>query len=208
MDIIRTYSTIIDADRQLVGGKGWAVAKLSQINIPAAKGFCITNNLVKVILNSDEKFEKEYSTYLDIVDNTGIPDQHLSDNIKNNIDRLLFPPSVISELSSALQKCIPTNSNKIIVRSSASVEDSTKASFAGQFSSNVADSNIDAFIGAIRKCWQAIASPSLAAYASTMKISLCGISFAFLVQEFLNFDYSGVLFTRNPINKTEGDYLV
>jgi len=206
--LVRSYNKILDADKLLVGGKGWAIAKLSQVDIPVAKGFCITNNLVRSILNSDETFEKEYSTYLNIIDNTGIPDQHLSDNIKNNINQLPFSPSFISELSIALKKYVPMTSDKIIVRSSASVEDSKKASFAGQFSSNIADNNIGALIEATRKCWQVIVSPSLAAYAFAMKTNLSEISFAFLVQEFLNFDYSGVLFTRNPINKTEGDYLV
>ncbi len=206
--LVRSYNEILDSDKLLVGGKGWAIARLSQIDVPVANGFCITSNLVREILNINAKFKEAYSKYLNSLDNTGLPGQNLSNNIKNNINQLPFLPSVIPELSLALKKYIPMTSDRIIVRSSASVEDSKKASFAGQFSSNIADDNIVALIRATRKCWQAITSPSLAAYAFAMKTKVSEISFAFLVQEFLNFDYSGVLFTRDPIHKTEGVYLL
>ena len=208
MNIVRSYADVLDSDRQLVGGKAWAAAKLAQANIPVPNGFCVTSALTSSMARNDTALEKEYTTYFNAVDSSGVPDQVLADRVKHKIDQLPIPPTVLSELSLALKKYIPLTSKKIIVRSSASIEDTTSASFAGQFASVITDNSSDALIGTIKKCWQVIVSPSLAAYAFAMKVRLSGISFAFLVQEFLDFDYSGVLFTRNPVKGNIGDYLV
>ena len=77
-----------------------------------------------------------------------------------------------------------------------------------QFRSTVEDNSSDVLVKAIRDCWKVIVSPSLVAYAFAMKVKLSELSFAFLVQEFLEFDYAGVLFTRSPVKKGVRDYLV
>jgi pyruvate,water dikinase len=115
---------------------------------------------------------------------------------------------VLSELSSALNKYIPATSEKIIVRSSASVEDSIRTSFAGQFVSAVVPNSDEDLIAGLKQCWKAIASPSLAAYAQAMRVRLSATHFAFLIQQFIEFEYSGVLFTRLPNTSNKGDYLV
>lgn len=208
MNIVRNYSEIIDSDKLLVGGKGWAVAKLAQTNIPVPNGFCVTSALTKSLIHTDESFEKEYHAYLKLVDSSGVPDQALASRIKSLIAQIEFPNNAISEFESALKDYIPISSKKIIIRSSANIEDTMSTSFAGQFKSTVVDNNSDNFVKAIRECWKVIVSPSLAAYAFAMKVKLSQLSFSFLVQEFLEFDYAGVLFTRNPVKEKTRDYLV
>ncbi len=208
MVIVKGYSKILDSDKPLVGGKGWAVAKLAQANILVPNGFCITSTLTESINRTNETFEKEYQIYLKLVDSSGTPDQTLAHRIKSLIDQIEFPNNAISELESALKDHIPSSSSKIIVRSSANIEDTMRASFAGQFRSIVEDNSSDALVKAIRDCWKAIVSPSLAAYAFAMRVKLSELSFAFLVQEFLEFDYSGVLFTHNLNKGKVGDFLV
>lgn len=208
MGIIQSYYEILDLDRPLVGGKGWTVAKLAQANIPVPNGFCVTSVLTQSITRTNEVFEKEYQTYLKLVDSSGAPDRALASRIKSLIAQIEFPNNAISEFESASKDYIPISSKKIIIRSSANIEDTMSTSFAGQFKSTVVDNNSDTFVKAIRECWKVIVSPSLAAYAFAMKVKLSRVSFAFLVQEFLEFDYSGVLFTRNPVKGKTGDYLV
>jgi len=208
MDIVRNYSKILDSDKPLVGGKGWAVAKLAQVNIPVPNGFCVTSVLTKSIIHTNKVFEKEYQTYLKSIDISGTPDQALAHRIKSLIDKIEFPNNVVFELESSLKEHFPGSSKKIIVRSSANIEDTLKSSFAGQFRSVIGDNSIDVFVKAIRNCWKIIVSPSLTAYAFAMKVKLSEVSFAFLVQEFLEFDYAGVLFTRNPVKRKTMGYLV
>jgi len=209
MNVVRSYFEILDSDKPLVGGKAWAVAKLAQANIPVPHGFCVTSELTSNMIRGNAKFEQVYLAYLNTVDSTGVVDQSLADRVKDKIDHhLSIQHDILRELSLALKNYTPSVSKKIIVRSSASIEDSTGASFAGQFTSIVAQNDCDALIETIKECWQVITSPSLAAYAFAMKVKLSGISLAFLVQEFLEFDYSGVLFTRSPVKGNIGDYLV
>lgn len=208
MNILQSYYEILDSDKPLVGGKSWAVAKLAQVDIPVPKGFCVTSELTNSIKRTNEAFEKEYQTYLKSVDSSGVPDQALAHRIKILIDNIEFPKNAIFELKSFLKDYLSSSSKKIIVRSSANIEDTLRSSFAGQFRSVIEDNSIDALVKAIKDCWKIIVSPSLAAYAFAMKVKLSGVSFAFLVQEFLEFDYAGVLFTRNPVKRKTRDYLV
>lgn len=208
MTIVQPYNKILDGDKKCVGGKAWAVGKLAQAGIPVPNGFCVTSEFVSIILKSDAAFEKAYESYLESVDKTGVSDQVLANQVKSRIERQHIGPDELSEFSTALDDYIRITAPNIIVRSSADVEDSAKASFAGQFASRIAKNNCGELVEAMKKCWQVITSPSLAAYAFAMKISLSRISFAFLVQEFLEFDHSGVLFTRSPVKGDLGDYLI
>ena len=208
MDIVRGYTDVVDSDRLLIGEKAWAVAQLAQVNIPVPKGFCASSRLTSRILGSDTAFENEYTGYLEGVDKSGLPDQVSAARIRQRIHVAPVDPSILSELCSALRDYIPSRSKTIIVRSSTSIEDSERASFAGQFSSLRTKNNCEALIGAMRKCWEAITSPSLAVYAFAMKVRLTGIGFAFLVQEYLEFEHAGVLFTRDPLRGAIGGYVV
>ncbi len=88
----------------------------------------------------------------------------------------------------------------IIVRSSAIGEDSDEHSFAGQLDSYVVSKEYNAIEEAIKKCWAGLANERLDVYEDMSKKELKEMGV--VIQEFIEPDYAGVLFTSSPIRET------
>jgi len=86
---------------------------------------------------------------------------------------------------------------KFAVRSSASVEDSAAASFAGQFKTylNVEKNDIE---DKVKKCFNSLNAGNVREYAQDKKISAEDMRMDVIVQRMVNADISGVIFTSNP----------
>jgi len=115
-----------------------------------------------------------------------------------------FPPGLKEDLK---EKLSALEGKRLIVRSSAIGEDADDFSFAGQLDSFVVESNIQAVIAGVTKCWDSIHNSRAAAYQkiSGNRLSEMGV----VIQQFIEADYSGVLFTQSPknINHTYVEYV-
>ncbi|MDR0683226.1 MAG: hypothetical protein LBG15_15510 [Dysgonamonadaceae bacterium] len=93
-----------------------------------------------------------------------------------------------------------TVSGKLIVRSSATCEDSEIDSYAGIFKSfnNIAD--FKSFTTAIIDCFDSVNSEQVRLYCQVKSLDYRKIKMAVIIQEYINADYSGILFTRSPFS--------
>ena len=86
---------------------------------------------------------------------------------------------------------------EVSVRSSAHCEDSTDFSFAGQF---------DTFLGVkkenvydkVKECFESVKKENVISYCNENSIDLQEIKMTVIVQEMVNADYAGVVFSANP----------
>lgn len=91
--------------------------------------------------------------------------------------------------------------DNVIVRSSASLEDGQKYSFAGQFASYT-NTTIDNLIINIKKCWISQFNNNIGTYKEKYHIAN-GYSFDILIQEMVISEVSGIAFSINPIDGTK-----
>lgn len=102
-------------------------------------------------------------------------------------------PSAAAELKKLI------NESKVYaVRSSATSEDAEDASWAGQFETFLSVKNQDV-LSAIEKCHDSTRDRAKS-YAKEMGEQSKNFNIAVVVQEMLDPQYAGVLFTRNPVN--------
>ena len=96
-----------------------------------------------------------------------------------------------------LNVVLPSSGNKFSVRSSANVEDGEFQSFAGQFDTflNVSRDDVTA---KIRTIVNSLNSDSVKAYAESKNIDTSDIRMNIIVQDMIDSEVSGVLFTANP----------
>ena len=99
------------------------------------------------------------------------------------------------------------NSHEVVVRSSATVEDSVNDSWAGIFESYLRINRGD-LLSTIKKCWQSSLSSKALAYAKQRHIDTDNINMAVIVQELIRPSLSGVCFTVNPINKNHDQLMI
>ena len=86
----------------------------------------------------------------------------------------------------------------VAVRSSATAEDLEGASFAGQQDTYLNISGPDAVLDAVRRCWASLWTARAMAYRARQGIDPAEVSLAVVVQELVDAESAGVMFTADP----------
>ena len=120
-------------------------------------------------------------------------------NLRNDIETGQMPEDLDILIFESFSKL---GIDEVSVRSSANVEDGTKASFAGLFETvlNVKESDL---IASIKKCWASLYNLGAITYARYQNIPIYSMKMGLLVMEMLDPTKAGVLFTKDVANKNE-----
>jgi len=177
-----------------VGGKGRNLFRLRKYGIATKPWIVISTNLFDQFI-SDLKAEIE-----EIINGLNFSNPKQVEESSLSIKQLI----VKKRLNSRFLECLYKTMNKIFgeitlfaVRSSLTDEDSTNNSFAGQMDSflNVKKKYIEE---SIKMVWASAYSPRALLYRYKKKISFTHISSAVIIQEMVQSEASGIIFTNNP----------
>jgi phosphoenolpyruvate synthase/pyruvate phosphate dikinase len=86
----------------------------------------------------------------------------------------------------------------VAVRSSATVEDSAEASWAGQFETFLGVSGTEEVLAKVEECWAAALDPHVGAYRAGHQLGDDDGGVAVIVQELVDARAAGVIFTQHP----------
>lgn len=109
----------------------------------------------------------------------------------------LSDPSLIEQIGTAYREL---GGGLVAVRSSATVEDSALASFAGQLETVLGVQGESDVCAAVARCWQSLHNERAAAYRRDRGISEEGLGLAVVVQRLIAAEVAGILFTRDPFD--------
>ena len=175
------------------GGKGFNLYLLKKNGVNVPDFITLTPSFFDVF-----KDKTQVGPYIENI----FLDQHLSlqevaEKIRLKIVETPFPPELENKL-----KLIYENFGKklISVRSSAHDEDSALHSFAGQLSSFLYLADFENTKNSIKECWASAYSERSLHYRTINKLELKNIKVSVVLQEMIDPDKSGVIFTCNPIN--------
>ena len=119
------------------------------------------------------------------------------DNLKKLSDAgFNIPPfTILGSITDEIK--LPSCAKIFSVRSACNIEDSADTSFAGQFETylNVPSAEVP---DRVKDVFDSASSESILAYAAKMNISKEDISMNVIIQEMVDADISGVIFTANP----------
>lgn len=87
----------------------------------------------------------------------------------------------------------------VAVRSSATVEDSAEASFAGLQDTYLGVSGAAAVLDHVRRCWASLYNDESVAYRRRLALPEAGVAMAVVVQRMVAPRAAGVMFTRSPV---------
>lgn len=169
------------------GGKADSLANLSSAGIPVPGGFVVAVDA--------------YHKHCDAA-------QIFGDEPRQSICDIPIDEALVDAFHLAWMNCIGT-SGRAAVRSSALVEDSPNASFAGQFHTELHVGSVQDGLVALRRCWASLFSAHANAYAvhqselarhstSEDKNGMCVV-----VQRMIDAAVAGVAFTREPVTSSE-----
>ncbi|MFV2082557.1 MAG: PEP/pyruvate-binding domain-containing protein, partial [bacterium] len=199
--MLTTYTKIITCETPAgkissreVGGKAFNLFKLRSLGLPVPDWFVLSAGVFDKFIMAMEGNIEDLLSRIDSSDagsfdraSSRIGDLILSVDLPDKIE-----VGILDQVSLSLD-----NGLHLSVRSSVIGEDSSQDSFAGQMDSflNVRQENV---LKAVRKVWASAFSARSLVYRHSKNISLSGIYAAVIIQNMLQPETSGVIFTRKP----------
>lgn len=182
-------SSYAGADK--VGNKAQSLMQLKN------NGFCVPDGFV---LDSD--------TFDEIIKTNGLDckiNKLLSEINKNNIreissrlinlfDEIKITDNIVSEISNLLQN------KKYAVRSSGLKEDLAGFAFAGQYHTFLNVEGIDEICRKVLECYKSMYREGVLSYLIDNELGVSDLKMAVVVQEMVEADVSGIVFTVNPLS--------
>lgn len=179
-------------DSDIVGGKGANLARSDAAGLPVPPAFCIVGDA--------------YTRHLE---GLALPPNRIADAIcQSDISAQLLAEifAAYTELSARVSKHVKHGNAVVAVRSSATNEDSSAASFAGQLDTVLGVRGFDLVCGAVKKCWASAHSEQVSAYRASSGLGAGAV--AVVVQLMIDSDVSGVMFTANPLTGETSEFVV
>lgn len=205
MEWIRYLQDVGQNDSALVGGKAANLGALIQAGMPVPPGFVILTNVYQQLLiaNRIQPAIAEFSEHINLQEPASI------EQISQSIRALIEQCAVSDELASAIQAAYKElGGGAVAVRSSATAEDLTGASFAGQHESYLNIAGPERVLMAIKRCWSSLWTARAISYRAQLSIEPGNVSMAVVIQQMIPADVAGILFTTNPVNGTHDKMII
>jgi pyruvate,water dikinase len=193
--------TISSNESSRFGGKAINLARLLHAGIDVPSGFGISSDCFTRFMQHTSQFQKmlcelESSNDLEKM-------SKLVSDIEESAKEYQMPEHIEEKVSAAferLEEIVGERSGYYAVRSSANIEDSMELSFAGQAKSYLGVSGIKNIIEAVKKTWLSVFSLSSIMYLQRKRIPLERVRMGIIIQEMIQSEISGVMFTANVMN--------
>ncbi|MGA2180065.1 MAG: PEP/pyruvate-binding domain-containing protein [Verrucomicrobiota bacterium] len=195
-----------DSHPSLVGGKAFNLGKLIAAGLPVPRGFCVTTTAFDLFLASCSR-RTELSNLLAQCSGDEIGQiAELSREVRSCLAEVRVPEVVKNAVLSAWREL--GGERSFAVRSSATVEDAAGMSFAGQFESILNVRGADALLAAIKSCWLSLFSERALVYLARQQVPAEKVKMAVLVQEMVDAEHAGVVFTADPMTGATDRFVV
>jgi pyruvate, water dikinase len=216
---IRWLSEVSKDDTSLVGGKGANLGEMYNSKFPVPQAFIVTTEaydfflektglreqidslLQQIDVNNTEQLDSKAKEIRELIKQAEFPQElrqeilEAYDNFNVDLQALKGSPDALAIMRSAREPVF------VSARSSATAEDTKKASFAGQQESFI---NIKGNVELIEKVATVFASTftARAIFYRKNKGFDMHVPIAVVVQKMINSDKSGVMFSKNPVNSS------
>jgi len=192
--LVVTKDSLLSFARKEAGGKGFNLYLLSNQDLNVPPWFVLGPSFFEAFLdhhNLRESIEK-------VIEDNGVNFKNASEAISTLIEEKSIPQN-LSDL--ILQKLNQYKLTTVAVRSSALDEDSAGHSFAGQLSSFLYQRTPTEILNSLKSCWASAFSERCLFYRQQNNLSSNNIKVAVIIQQMIEAEKAGVLFTGDPINQ-------
>jgi pyruvate,water dikinase len=180
----------------IAGGKGASLGRMSNAGLPVPQGFVVAATAFREFLDAcgGSALIANFTRDLDVEDARAV--EHAAEAIRQVIVSTPLPELLAQSIRAAHAGL--AHGELVAVRSSAVSEDGHTASFAGQQESYLNVRGGDEVLRRVQDCWASFFSPRALFYRG-QKAVLADTRMAVVVQEMVQADTSGVMFTVDPI---------
>jgi len=201
---IKTFKNLSKKDVAIAGGKGASLGEMTKAKIPVPNGFVVLAEafdrfLIETDLKQQIQAELKKVNYDDVnsVDKA-------SAIIRDLIHDEKMPEDLQKEILSEFKKL---GSKFVAVRSSATAEDSSVASWAGELESYLNTTEKTLFDN-VKNCWSSLFTPRAVFYRKEKKLLETHVSVAVVVQTMVESEISGIAFTVHPVTEDRNQMII
>jgi len=203
------------ASLENVGGKGLSLAKMINAGFPVPDGFHITTEAYRTFIETNDLQTKIRLTLEDVDASLPASLETASGTIRGFFARGEIPGDIAGSIRSSYE-ALPhphpflggERGVAVAVRSSATAEDLPEASFAGQQETYLNIRGINAVLEAVKKCWASLWTARAIAYRTKNNIDDNAVALAVVIQELVNAEAAGILFTANPMSGSRDEVVI
>lgn len=201
MKHVEFFEELRKEDVDVAGGKGANLGELTQAGIPVPQGFVVTSKTYDQFIKETGIFDEimDILNALDVNNNKEL--QAASVKIKDIIVKTRMPDeirTIVVEAYNALCHRIGKDDVFVAIRSSATAEDLPEASFAGQQDTYLNIRGSDEVVEYVQKCWASLFESRAIFYREENDFDHSKVYIAVVVQEMVNAEKAGVMFTVHP----------
>jgi pyruvate,water dikinase len=175
----------------IVGGKAANLGELIRAGLPVPPGFCVTTEAYAQVAAS---------TAIDFASFNSASFEELTSRAgraRQGLSSATIPAPITAAVVEAYNRL--GTDTPVAVRSSATAEDLPGASFAGQQDTYLNITGSDAVLDAMQRCWASLWTDRAVVYRMTNGIDHGTVRLAVVVQQMVDAQVAGVLFTANPL---------
>ncbi|HLT62394.1 MAG TPA: PEP/pyruvate-binding domain-containing protein, partial [Microlunatus sp.] len=198
MNLVREFAEIGRSDVASAGGKGANLGELTRAGLPVPPGFVVstdgyrefveTGGIRTAVLGAVERTDPDDPDRL----------QATADEIAELFRSTPIPEHCAAEILTGYHRL--GDRARVAVRSSATAEDLAEASFAGQQDTWLNVRGDDELLDAVRRCWASLWTARAIGYRARQGVDSATVRLAVVVQQMVQAEAAGVLFTANPTN--------
>jgi phosphohistidine swiveling domain-containing protein len=179
------------------GGKGASLARLTEGGLPVPQGIIVVADAYRAFLASVPGLDAHIAALA-----FEVP-QRLHAQCAR-LRELMSATPLPEELEAALRRRLPAllASDKVSVRSSATLEDLAGAAFAGQHDTYLNVAGVEDVLDAVRRCFASLWTDRAVRYRHEKGFGVREAAMAVVIQRMVRADVAGVAFSMNPITGT------
>ncbi|MDP2717399.1 MAG: PEP/pyruvate-binding domain-containing protein, partial [Candidatus Micrarchaeota archaeon] len=187
MSFVLPFAQLSKDHVSIAGGKGAQLGEMTSAGIPVPPGFVVlTASFEEMIEENNLK-----TTIAEILKNVDPKDTEsvnkASEEIRHIISHASVPKNVEAEIHAAFKTL---DAEFVAVRSSATAEDASNASWAGELETYL-NIKSEGVVHAVKTCWSSLFTPRAIFYRFEKKMAHTVISVAVVVQKMVQSEVSG-----------------
>jgi pyruvate, water dikinase len=199
-DFVRRLAEVGSEDKPSVGGKAAALGELSRAGIPVPPGCVVVAEAFGQALAAVDPSGSLVRSVAELPASDVRAIARVAAGVRERIRALSLPAEVGAQITAVYEALDPRVPVPVVaVRSSATMEDSATASFAGLQDTYLAVRGAPAVLDAVRRCWASLYNDESVAYRRRLGLAEEGLAMGVVVQRMLRPRAAGVMFTRSPV---------
>lgn len=207
MEFIKAFDQLSKRDVRIAGGKGASLGEMTQAGIRVPPGFVVLASAFERFLEETD-LDVELEAILKKVRHKDLDSvERASVELRDLIHNASMPKDIAVEILKSYDRVFGKQKTLVAVRSSATAEDSSVASWAGELESYL-ETPRGKLLERVKRCWSSLFTPRAIFYRFEKKLHKSPVSVAVVIQQMVESQIAGVCFTVHPVTKDRNQMVI